>query len=160
MQEDVSRRLIAWAEVHELFVDISDYFGFTAEEYADEITDLVELWEKQGYVEIYQLDTDRQYGRAKDSSLAQGASPFYIGLFHVRLIDGENDPLVVLVFEEHKNEDGTIDTVASLRFMLEHEDMFGRLKSSDKSNPEFMRQLRKRIDDFIQEGTNYVPEGK
>lgn len=155
MPENVLRKVISWAEIHELFVDISDKFGFIAEEYEDEITSLIELWEKQGYVEIYQQYSDRLYGRAKDSSLAQGASPYYIGLFHVRVVNGDNDPLAVLVFEEHQNDNGEIDIIASLRFMVDHSDLFGEEGNGEKFDPTFMRQLRKRIDNFVQEGSNH-----
>ncbi|ELO4022721.1 hypothetical protein ACRTC7_20290 [Vibrio fluvialis] len=147
---NVQQRQISWAEVHELFIDISDQFGYTAEKYEDELAELITIWEQQGYVEIYQDIGDRQYGRAKDSSLAHGASPYYIGLFHVRLVRGDNDPLVVLVFEDRKNEDGAVDKVASLRFMLDHDDLFGA--KDEKRDREFMKTLRARIDEFVQQG--------
>ena len=147
MPEPVVRKLISWAEIHELFVDISDEFGFTTEEYEDELADLITLWTQQGFVEIYQEPSDKIYGRAKDSSLAQGASPYYIGLFHVRVVNGQNDPLVILVFDEIEGE-----TVASLRFMVDHDDLFGSVKGNEKFNPEFMRQLRQRIDNFVKKG--------
>ncbi|WP_253650791.1 hypothetical protein [Vibrio sp. Y29_XK_CS5] len=152
MQGNVQKREISWAEIHELFVDISDEFGYTAEKYEDELTELVTKWEEQGFVEIYENAEDRVYGRAKDSSLAYGASPYYIGLFHVRVVDGDNDPLAVLVFDDREDENGNPVKVASLRFMLDHEDMFGSLDNGEKSDREFMRALRKRIDDFVQQG--------
>lgn len=150
MPESEQQRQISWAEVHELFIDISDHFGYTAEKYEDELAELITIWEGQGYVEIYQNIDDRQYGRAKDSSLVYGASPFYIGLFHVRLVRGDNDPLVVLVFEDRENEEGGIDKVASLRFMLDHDDMFGT--KGEKRDPAFMKELRARIDAFVKQG--------
>jgi hypothetical protein len=146
MHGSVLKRNIAWTEIHELFVAISDEFGYTAEEYSFEITELVDTWTQQGYIEIYESVEHRQYGRAKDSSLSPGTSPYYIGLFHVRLLRGENDPLVVLVFDD---KDG--DTVASLRFMLDHNDMFG-VDRSEKFNPQRMKEIRKKIDDFIKKG--------
>ncbi|HEK2899164.1 TPA: hypothetical protein ACKRMM_006091 [Pseudomonas aeruginosa] len=153
LDKSVLKRKISWAEIHELFIDISDNFGYTAENYTDELTDLIQLWIEQGYVEIYTKDEDRRYGRVKDSSLGQGAIPLYLGLFHARLIDGDNDPLVVLVFEErinHKNKE--ISRIASLRFMLDHDDIFGSHESGEKYNSHLMKALRKRVDDFIQQG--------
>jgi hypothetical protein len=152
MQESVKKQHISWAEIHELFVDISDEFGYTAERYEDELTELISQWEEQGYVEIYENPQDRQYGRAKDSSLAQGASPYYIGLFHVRVVDGDNDPLAVLVFDDRIDDEGNEVKVASLRFMLDHDDMFGSKDNSEKFDQQFMKALRKRIDDFVQQG--------
>lgn len=73
--KSVLKRKISWAEIHELFIDISDNFGYTAENYTDELTDLIQLWIEQGYVEIYTKDEGRLYGRVKDSSLGQGAIP-------------------------------------------------------------------------------------
>ncbi|MGL6026051.1 MAG: hypothetical protein ACRC0U_02925 [Vibrio sp.] len=152
MSESVQRRQISWTEVHELFLDISDHFGYTAERYEDELADLITIWGEQGYVELYESIEDRQYARAKDSSLVYGASPFYIGLFHVRLVRGDNDPLVVLVFEDRENGQGGIDKIASLRFMLDHDEMFGT--RSQKRDSDFMRQLRARVDRFVQQGNN------
>jgi hypothetical protein len=138
-------RNISWAEVHDLFVLISDKFGFKAEEFEDEIAELIELWESQGFVEIYQSDEDRKHGRIKDSSLSYGASPHYIGLFHVRLSKGHYDPLIVICFDSIDGE-----TVASLRFMLNHDHMFGTIK--EKNYPVEMRAIRVLVDKFIQEG--------
>jgi len=82
-----------------------------------------------------------------------------MGLFHARLLKtGENDPLIVIVFEE-VTIDGDINTIASLRFMLDHDDMFGpKDDRRTKFNPDAMRAIRRRIDGFIQQGTNYVPD--
>lgn len=151
MPANVLTQTISWAETHDLFIAISDEFGFTAEEYSDEIADLILLWKRQGYVEIYEATKDKAYGRAKDSSKANGASPYYIGLFHVRLIKNSNDPLVVLVFEERGDE-----TIASLRFMLEHDDMFGT--KNEKFSNARMKQIRAKIDKFIQSGHDHVAD--
>ncbi|MEZ9481882.1 hypothetical protein AB4163_19050 [Vibrio splendidus] len=151
MQGNVQRREISWAEVHDLFIDISDEFGFKAEDHTDDIADLVDLWEEQGYVEVYQDNADREYGRAKDSSMAPGAVPWYLDLFHARLVNGKNDPLVVLVFEE-REENGEKVTIASLRFILNHDQMFGAKGSREKFDRDFMTALRRKVDAFIQKG--------
>lgn len=44
LDKSVLKRKISWAEIHELFIDISDNFGYTAENYTDELTDLIQLW--------------------------------------------------------------------------------------------------------------------
>ncbi|WPC98759.1 hypothetical protein [Proteus terrae] len=59
----------------------------------------------------------------------------------------------MLVFEErinHKNKE--ISRIASLRFMLDHDDIFGSHESGEKYNSHLMKALRKRVDDFIQQG--------
>ncbi|EPG0532765.1 hypothetical protein ACSWYU_004312 [Vibrio harveyi] len=151
MQGNVQKREISWAEVHELFVDISDEFGFTAEDHIDDIADLVELWNQQGYVEVYQNVEDRQHGRVKDSSQAPGAVPWYLNLFHARLCKDGNDPLVAIVFEE-RVKDNEKCVVASLRFILDHDQMFGEEGTGQKFDKAFMDALRKRVDAFIQQG--------
>ncbi|MFV8463004.1 hypothetical protein ACNO7T_17755 [Vibrio campbellii] len=151
MQGSVQKREISWAEVHDLFVEISDEFGFRAEDHEDDIVELITMWEEQGYVEIYQEDGDREYGRAKDSSLAPGAVPLYLNLFHARLARNGNDPLVALVFDE-REEDGELVVVASLRFILDHDQMFGAKGTGEKFDREFMNALRRKVDAFIQQG--------
>lgn len=148
---NVQKREISWAEVHELFVEISEEFGYQVEDHAEEIAELVAIWTEQGYVEVYQHAQDRQFGRVKDSSQAPGAIPWYIDLFHARLSKDGNDPLVAIVFEE-REEDGEKHNIASLRFILDHDQMFGEEGTGEKFDRDFMTALRKRVDDFIQKG--------
>jgi hypothetical protein len=145
---------VSWTEVHDLFVEISDYFGYTAKDYEDELTSLISIWNTQEHVEVYQEKRDFQYGKVKDSSKAIGAVPHYLGLFHVRLLQQENDPLVVVVFDDRVEEDGRQVKIASLRFMIHHDDIFGERGTGKKKDSEFMRSLRKRVDSFIQKGNS------
>ncbi|MCJ8272119.1 MAG: hypothetical protein MJK04_22320 [Psychrosphaera sp.] len=126
----ITKREISEARINANFQSISDYFGYDANEYIDEIVALVQLWQDQGFVEIYQTVSDRKLGFIKDSSLnSKGAiAPYYIGLFHARLLDGENDPLVVIKFHE-TNQGEIID----MRFMIDHEDFFGNRKTKRDS---------------------------
>lgn len=153
MPDKNTRVNVSWTEVHELFVEISDYFGYTVEDYEDNLTSLISLWNTQEYLDVYQEKWDFQYGKIKDSSKALGAVPHYLGLFHARVLQNESDPLVVIVFEDRANEDGAIEKVASLRFMIHHDDIFGERGTGQKKDPEFMRSLRKRVDSFIQKGS-------
>ena len=158
----VQRQEISEVFLHDLFFEISESIGYTydiVEEYFQDIEALVELWSNQGFIEIYTADADRQYGRAKDTNSTPNSSPWYTGLYHARLLKtGEHDPLVVIVFEE-VTTDGEVNTVASLSFMLDHDDMFGpKDDRRTKFNPDAMRAIRKRIDGFIQQGTNHVPD--
>lgn len=150
----VVRHDISAVFLHDLFFEISDALGYTydvAESYLEDIENLIALWTQQGFIEVYEDNADRQYGRAKNSNSAPNSSPWYIGVYHARLLQtGENDPLVVIVFESH-TEDGEVTTVASLRFMLDHDDMFGATGRT-KFDLSMMRAIRMRIDEFIQRG--------
>lgn len=151
MQGNVQKREISWAEVHDLFIEISDEFGFKAEDHEDDIAELVDIWMEQGFVEVYQSDEDREFGRVKDSSQAPGAVPLYLNLFHARLVKGKSDPIVAIVFED-RVEDGEKVVVASLRFILDHDQMFGKKGTGEKFDRDFMKTLRERVDAFIQKG--------
>lgn len=135
--------------IHDLFFDLSAELGYVldiAEDYIDDLEALVALWTEQGFIEIYDKTEDRQYGRVKDSNSVPGSTPWYIGLYHARLLpSGENDPLVVIVLEE---ADG--NHVISLRFMLDHDDMFG--DRSAKRDPRRMKYIRQNIDNLIRRG--------
>ena len=158
---NVERKTISEVYLHDLFFEISDAIGYTydiSETYLQDIEALIDLWTVQGFIEIYTENTDRKYGRVKDTNSTPNSSPWYIGLYHARLLEtNEDDPLIVIVFEE-TTIDGEINTVASLRFMLDHDDMFGPQDGRTKFNPAAMTAIRKRIDQFIQQGNNYIPD--
>lgn len=150
----VVRHDVAAVFLHDLFFEISADLGYTldiAETYLEDIEALIALWTEQGFIEVYTDNADRQYGRAKDSNSVPNSSPWYIGVYHARLLrSGENDPLVVIVFEK-RDENGEESTVASLRFMLDHDDMFGA-PGRTKFDLKAMKAIRQRIDSFIQRG--------
>ncbi|MFV5376187.1 hypothetical protein [Acinetobacter calcoaceticus] len=161
----LERKTIIDAELHDLFAVISAMIGYTpeiVEDYEDEIIELTELWYKQQYIDIYSEDVDRRFGRAKDTASVRGSVPWYCGLYHARLLKtGENDPLVVIVFEEQE-ENGEMVTVASIRFMADHDDLFGPKDPKDKTKFDAakMRALRMKIDSYIQQGNAYNEEKK
>ncbi|MCP4990256.1 MAG: hypothetical protein GY928_30720 [Colwellia sp.] len=141
----VEKRNIEEATVNSLFGVLSEHYGYSYEEWIDEIVALQDKWEKQGYVEIYQTPQDKTWGRAKDSSLAHGASPYYIGLFHARLLSTmEDDPLVIVKF--HETETGQI---VDMKLMVTHDDIFGA--KNQKYNPAELKSLKIQLDKFIQE---------
>ncbi|MDO7503148.1 hypothetical protein Q5X59_03725 [Acinetobacter baumannii] len=165
-KKPIERKPIVDAELHDLFAVISAMIGYTpdiVEDYEDDIIDLVDLWHKQQYIDIYTEDADRKFGRAKDTSSVRGSVPWYCGIYHARLLKtGESDPLIVIVFEEQE-ENGEMVTVASLRFMAHHDDLFGPKKSrkdKTKFDPDKMRAIRKKIDSYIQQGNAYNEEKK
>lgn len=146
----VKQQPISGVYLHDLFLEISDEIGYSyeiAESYMDHLTDLIDLWSQQGFIEIYSETADRRWGRIKDSNSAPGSTPWYTGLYHARLVNNsENDPLIVVVFEE-PDEGGKAHHVASIRFMLDHSDMFG--EGGEKFSAHKMKQIRRRIGDFI-----------
>ncbi|MGP5513688.1 hypothetical protein [Pseudomonas helleri] len=157
LSSNVKRQTISGVYLHDLFFEISEAIGYTfeiADTYREDLKALVSLWTEQGFIEIYSENSDRAYGRVKDSNSAQNSSPWYIGLYHARLLaTGEDDPLIVIVFET-LDEDEQPTVVASLRFMLDHDDMFGA-KGREKFNVETMRAIRRRIDGFIKRGNEH-----
>jgi hypothetical protein len=147
----IIRRDITGVELSHLFFEISNEIGYThdvAGTYVTHLQDLMSLWADQGFVEIYTHDHDRAWGRVKDSNSTPGSTPWYMGLYHARIQRGENDPLAVVVFEQ-QTQDGVVGQIASIRFMLDHDDMFG--VGSEKFNPKRMREIRGRIFEFIKE---------
>ena len=146
----LERKHIKFVEIHHLFTQISLALGFTEhdiDKHSTNLAELIALWQQQEFVEVYVENKDRLFGRAKDSSLAYGASPYYIGLYHARLSYEENDPLVVLTFNY---EDNPEQTTVSVRFMVDHDTLFGT--KEEKFIQQRMKDIRKRIDDFIQLG--------
>lgn len=140
------QRIVATVELHDLFYEISREIGFTDEEleaHKLDLFNLIHLWEEQGYVEVYESRDEREVGRIKDSSKYDGAVPWYIDLYHARLSEN-NDPLIVLR-RDH-------ETSFSIRFLTTHNLMFGT--KSEKHNIDVMKRIRKRIDDFIQQGNS------
>lgn len=146
LQQPLERTYISDVKVNSLFSVISNQFGYDPTEWATEIVALMTLWKDRGYIEVYQTKEDRAFGLIKDSSINdRGAiSPYYIGLFHARLIDGDNDPLIIIKFHEVEGE----HPYADMKFMLDHCDIFG--DKSQKFDKAQMRFIWKQIDEFIQ----------
>ena len=131
----LERKHIKFVEIHHLFTQISLALGFTEQDidkHSTNLAELIALWQQQEFVEVYVENKDRLFGRAKDSS---------------RLSYEENDPLVVLTFNY---EDNPEQTTVSVRFMVDHDTLFGT--KEEKFIQQRMKDIRKRIDDFIQLG--------
>ncbi|OBU30477.1 hypothetical protein [Photobacterium phosphoreum] len=143
----LEKREIQDASINAQFAKLSAEFGYDYTEWDDLVIALQSKWQTDGFVEIYSSHETREYGRIKDSSLATGASPWYIGLYHARLeMDNSNDPLVVVKF--HEQEDGEI---VDMKLMLDHDDMFG--DKTEKRDTERMKAIRKRIDELVNSTT-------
>lgn len=154
----IQKKHIAHVNIHELFFAISISIGFTMEDiedYEDEIAGLVQLWEDQGFIEIYSENKDRKYGRAKEMASVQNSVPHYLGLYHARVVIGDNDPLLVITFDDIE-ENGKEVTVATVRFMAIHDDLFGSLDSKVKFNDAQMKAIRIKIDNYRKQGDAYT----
>jgi hypothetical protein len=100
------RFYFARLEIAVKFASTSAKFGYDAEDqqyYEDALLDLQDIWEQQGYIEIYDPSShgySAHYPLAKDSNSVAGSSPDYTGLYHARLLKtGEVDPLVIVTFQ-------------------------------------------------------------
>lgn len=143
----IETRPIQNIKIHQDFFQLSEQFGYTQDlilEYINEIEELITLWRSNKYVEIYSENSERQWGRIKDSTGQSsknpitGAIPYYIGLFHTRVDKLNNDPLLLLTFD---NDDLII------RMFTDHNDLFG---SKDlKQNHSALRKLKQRISNLI-----------
>ncbi|MBF4322967.1 hypothetical protein EAY22_22475, partial [Vibrio anguillarum] len=129
VMSNIEQKPITRALVNPSFQEISDYFGYDSTKYVPEIAALLQQWTDQGHVEVYQTIQDREYGMIKSSELnSKGVlAPYYIGLYHARLVEGEHDPLVVVKFYEDEIQYHTESATEAvdMRFMIDHEDFFG-----------------------------------
>lgn len=149
----IDKKPIVAVEINQFFADFSFEFGYEATEYAEEIIELQTLWESQKFIEVYRNDIDRRYGRAKpsDEDVSAGTIPHLIGLYHVRLLQKGNDPLIILTFEKAVTADDSEEgEIAVMRFMLSHDDIFGELK--DKKWPERLKKIKSYVSRLIEQG--------
>ncbi|NBI13166.1 hypothetical protein GVX81_05985 [[Haemophilus] felis] len=145
----IEKIVITEAKIHALFVEISKELGFSDDDilhHSANIADLIEMWTEQKFIEVYKENIDRVFGRIKDSSLAKGAVPYYLGIYHARVDkNNENDPLIVLTFRSERE-----DNIAEIRFMATHDILFGTV--SDKLFQQRMKAIRQKIDELVQRG--------
>ena len=129
-----------------VFAALSSTFGYDANDYINEIDELMQLWQGQLAVEVYRDNADRQYGRIKPSGEGRepGSVPYLLDLYHARLLkNGAHDPLVVIDFQPVAGDDDTV----TLRFLVDHDQMFGAL--TDKAFPERLKALQKKVSDAV-----------
>ncbi|MEQ1190178.1 MULTISPECIES: hypothetical protein [Acinetobacter] len=163
--QQLERKYITHVELHDLFFVISQSIGFSEEDiedYEDDIFAMIEIWRVQGFIDIYIRDEDKRFGRAKNMASVRNSAPYYLNLFHARVVKGDNDPLLVITFEstDQLHPDGHEMHVASIRFLAIHDDLFGEEGSKAKFNDAAMRQIRKTIDAYRLQGNRYNEEKK
>ncbi len=137
----ISQRKIKDVIINHDFYLLSERIGYTADiilDYQQEIEALVQQWKTAKQVEIYTDNKDYAYGRIKDTNSTNGSSPYYIGVFHSRVLPDDNDPLLVLTL----NND-----VLVLRMFADHDELFGTLK--DKPNRNKLKDLKQRISSWL-----------
>lgn len=138
-------------KINQLFHEISNEYGYDTEKYLDELLALIDKWEEQEYIEIYEVQEERIYGRAKSSdSDATGHLVIeYIGIYHARLRPNFNDPLVVIKFS--KDDEGT--PYVSVRFITDHDQLFGsKTMKHDRSS---LKAIRRAVDEKIKSGDGF-----
>ena len=139
---------IAGVKISNRYKDISNKLGYDVDEYFEDLLDLITIWNKQKYIEVYENKLERTYGRVKDSNSKPGSTPWYIDLYHARVVMNDNDPLVVLEFEEPK-KNGDLPILV-VKFLIHHDEMFG--SCAEKHNRQLMQAIRRRIDAYRREG--------
>ena len=142
---------ITSVKVNDLFSKFSLEYDYNPADYTHELASLISKWETQGSLEIYQTPKDREYGKIKPSD-EDGRGKFvyqYCGLYHVRVTTTDNDPLVVIKF--HTDEEDPNLEYVSLRFLSDHEQLFGTLDQKDHRGQ--LKIIRDRADDMVQEGS-------
>lgn len=137
----ITQRKIKDVIISHDFYLLSEKIGYTADiilDYQQEISELVEGWKQAQQVEIYDDNRDYAYGRIKDTNSTYGSSPFYIGVFHSRVLPDDNDPLLVLTFS---------DDVMVIRMFADHDELFGTF--SDKQNKRKIKSIKQRISNWL-----------
>ncbi|WP_052119482.1 hypothetical protein [Gallibacterium genomosp. 1] len=123
------------------FYQLSEKIGYTADiilDYQQEIGQLIQTWKLAKCVEIYQDNSDYAYGRIKDTNSTDGSSPYYIGVFHSRVLPDDNDPLLVLTFS---------GDVLMIRMFADHDELFGTFQ--EKHNKSKLKSIKQRISSFL-----------
>lgn len=123
------------------FYQLSEQIGYTADiilDYQQEIGQLIQTWKLAKCVEIYQDNADYAYGRIKDTNSTDGSSPYYIGVFHSRVLPDDNDPLLVLTF---------VGDTLVIRMFADHDELFGTFQ--EKHNKSKLKAIKQRISSFL-----------
>ena len=58
----MKRIVISDVKFSNRYKSISANLGYTAEEYIEELLDLYSIWKAQGYIEVYENNSERTYG--------------------------------------------------------------------------------------------------
>lgn len=119
---------ISRVEFSSKFETVSTRFGFDQEvidSYEDDLLDLQELWEKQGYIDVFTSATQcsNRWGMIKSSVSDPGASPTYDALYHARVLKSYPDPLIIITFKGEIVPDEEYEQAVILA-MIDHDLMF------------------------------------
>ncbi|MGK9433522.1 hypothetical protein ACSSTN_07035 [Pantoea agglomerans] len=147
----LKREAISSVKINQFFTDISEEYGYKTEKYFDELLELIDKWENQQFVEIYDMKSDRLHGRVKESD-NDGQNRLiveYLGICHARLRPNFNDPLIVIKF----TEDSVGTKYVSIRFITDHDKLFGEF--AIKGNRSSLDALRKSVDANVRRGDGH-----
>lgn len=131
------------------FYDISLALGFEInflEEITKKINFLMDSWALQGFVEVYEYNIERLYGRVKYTE--KSFSPLYANIYHGRVFKSENDPLFLITFEKDINYIENSCYIGTVRFIINHDDIFGKI-GKEKKDKERMQIIMQRVWGFI-----------
>lgn len=137
----ITQRKIKDVIISKDFYRLSEQIGYTTDiilDYQQEIKQLVDLWKSAMQVEIYHQNDDYAYGRIKDTNSTNGSSPYYIGVFHSRVLPNDTDPLLVLTFSGDE---------LVIRMFADHDELFGAF--SEKQNQSKLKAIKQRISSLL-----------
>ena len=143
---------ISSVKVSETFVDFSFKYNYDPSHYTSQLARLISIWENQEFIEIYQTASTKAYGKIKSSEI-DGKGSFiyqYCDLYHARLFQSHYDPLVVLKFQQ--DPDNLNQEYVSLRFISDHDQLFGTLSVKNDRNH---LKIRDKADVLIQKGDRH-----
>jgi hypothetical protein len=126
--------------------------NYIASDFISDIDTLIAMWERQGYIDVYDHPINREHGRIKPSEI-DGSGYFvyqYCGVYHARLMnDGKHDPLLILKFMP--DEDG--QERVTLRFITDHDLFFGT--TYERNRPVEIRAVRNKNGNVIDIGDKF-----
>lgn len=144
----VTIRKISQVEVSTVFASNSAYYNYgsdKAKELSTSLAQLINKWQTDGLVEIYETKSERTWGRIKSSyrdALGREISQ-YEALYHGRVSPSAGDPLVVITFKDNPISP---DPILVIEFLIEHDQMFGREDTSAKKNGKIMKMIRDEVE--------------
>ncbi|UJR55068.1 hypothetical protein [Dickeya zeae] len=124
----VTIRKISQVELSTVFSVNSAYYNYGTDKVrvlSIPLAQLINKWQTDGQVEIYETKSERTWGRIKSSyrdALGREISQ-YETLYHGRVNPSTGDPLVVITFKDNPISP---DPILVVEFLIEHDQMFGR----------------------------------
>ncbi|AUQ25108.1 hypothetical protein [Dickeya zeae] len=144
----VTIRKISQVELSTVFSVNSAYYNYGTDKarvLSIPLAQLINKWQTDGQVEIYETKSERTWGRIKSSyrdALGREISQ-YETLYHGRVSPLTGDPLVVITFKDNPISP---DPILVIEFLIEHDQMFGREDTGAKKNEKIMKIIRDEVE--------------